>query len=104
MISETDFDRLEDPDAEDVKQFIEEQRTLTQSILKKCDLKEKLRERTTALFDYPKYDCPFKRGEKYFYFHNTGLQAQSVLYIQVRGPTPKFCAKLRSRLVSGCEQ
>ena len=93
MISETDFDRLEDPDAEDVKQFIEEQRTLTQSILKKCDLKEKLRERTTALFDYPKYDCPFKRGEKYFYFHNTGLQAQSVLYIQVRGPTPKFCAR-----------
>jgi prolyl oligopeptidase len=79
---------LEDPDAEDVKQFVEEQRTLTEKILKNCELKDKLKERVTSLFDYPKYDCPFKRGDKYFYFHNTGLQAQSVLYIQVCEPKP----------------
>lgn len=73
---------LEDADADEVKEFVETQRTLTNSVLNTCNLREKLRERITALFDYPKYDCPFKRGNKYFYFHNTGLQAQSVLYIQ----------------------
>lgn len=32
--------------------------------------------------DHPRYDTPFRRGEKYFYSHNTGLQAQSVLFVQ----------------------
>lgn len=32
--------------------------------------------RLTELWDYPKYGCPFKRGSKYFYFHNSGLQNQ----------------------------
>lgn len=73
---------LENVDADEVKQYIDEQRKITKTVLSTCNLTEKLKERITALFDYPKYDCPFKRGNKYFYFHNTGLQAQSVLYIQ----------------------
>ncbi|PFX14289.1 Prolyl endopeptidase [Stylophora pistillata] len=34
------------------------------------------------MWDYPKYGCPFKRGSKYFYLHNSGLQNQSVMYVQ----------------------
>ena len=75
--------RLEDPDAEEVKEFVEEQVKLTESVLEKCDTREKLREKITKLYDHPRYGAPFKRGDKYFYFHNTGLQAQSVLYVQV---------------------
>jgi prolyl oligopeptidase PreP (S9A serine peptidase family) len=33
-------------------------------------------------YDYPKYGCPFKEGDRYYYFHNSGLQPQSVLYTQ----------------------
>lgn len=77
--------RLEDPDADEVKEFVQKQVTLTQSVLKKCDTREKLRAKITELFDHPRYEPPFKRGNKYFYFHNTGLQAQSVLYVQVCG-------------------
>ncbi|KAJ6708660.1 PROLYL ENDOPEPTIDASE [Salix koriyanagi] len=73
---------LEDPDAEEVKEFVQEQVKLTESVLKACDTREKLRETTTNLFDHPRYGAPFKRGNKYFYFHNTGLQAQNVLYVQ----------------------
>ncbi|XP_077246755.1 uncharacterized protein LOC143886589 [Tasmannia lanceolata] len=73
---------LEDPDAEEVKDFVAKQANLTESLLRTCDTREKLQEQITKLFDHPRFDTPFKRGEKYFYFHNTGLQAQSVLYVQ----------------------
>ncbi|KAG8654520.1 prolyl endopeptidase [Manihot esculenta] len=73
---------LEDPDAEEVKEFVQEQVKLTESVLKSCEAREKLSEKITKLFDHPRYDAPFKQGNKYFYFHNTGLQAQDVLYVQ----------------------
>ncbi|KAG6699542.1 hypothetical protein I3843_08G070600 [Carya illinoinensis] len=73
---------LEDPDAEEVKEFVQEQVKLTESLLEKCEAREKLRESITKLFDHPRYEAPFRRGDKYFYFHNTGLQAQNVLYVQ----------------------
>ncbi|KAK6939029.1 Peptidase S9A, N-terminal domain [Dillenia turbinata] len=73
---------LEDPDAEEVKDFVEKQVKLTDLVLSKCETREKLREKITKLFDFPRYDAPFKKGDKYFYSHNTGLQAQAVLYVQ----------------------
>ncbi|XP_065008819.1 uncharacterized protein LOC135584265 isoform X1 [Musa acuminata AAA Group] len=74
--------RLEDPDAEEVKEFVERQAALTDSVLARCEERERLRRQITALFDHPRYSTPFKRGGKYFYYHNTGLQAQSVIYVQ----------------------
>ncbi|KAH0680696.1 prolyl endopeptidase isoform X1 [Solanum tuberosum] len=73
---------LEDPDSEETKEFVEKQVILTESVLKTCETREKLRKKLTKLFDFPKYDVPFRAGDKYFYFHNTGLQPQKVLYIQ----------------------
>ncbi|XP_020273260.1 prolyl endopeptidase-like isoform X2 [Asparagus officinalis] len=73
---------LEDPDSEETKEFVDKQSELTDSVLAVCDLREKLRQQITALYDHPRYDTPFKRGNRYFYFHNTGLQAQRVLYVQ----------------------
>ncbi|KAJ8504647.1 hypothetical protein OPV22_005533 [Ensete ventricosum] len=73
---------LEDPDAEEVKEFVERQGALTDSVLARCEERERLRRQITAFFDHPRYSTPFKRRGKYFYYHNTGLQAQSVLYVQ----------------------
>ncbi|BFI40336.1 prolyl oligopeptidase [Marchantia polymorpha subsp. ruderalis] len=73
---------LEDPESAETKDFVEIQSKLTASVLDKCKTKEKLKERITALYDYAKYDCPLKQGNKYFYMHNTGLQPQSVFYMQ----------------------
>ena len=30
----------------------------------------------TELYDYPKYSVPYKRGPRYYYSYNTGLQNQ----------------------------
>lgn len=73
---------LEDPDAEEVKDFVEKQVKLTQSYLQNCETREKFKGCITALFDHPRYHVPFKYGDKYFYFFNTGLQDQDVLYVQ----------------------
>ncbi|KEH40256.1 putative prolyl oligopeptidase [Medicago truncatula] len=74
---------LENPDAEEVKDFVQKQVVLTDSVLKTCDCRTKLGETIKKVFDHPRYTTPFKRGvNHYFYFHNTGLQPQSVLYVQ----------------------
>lgn len=74
--------RLEDPDAQEVKEYVQKQVALTDSVLEKCETRCKLHKKITDLFDHPRYSVPFKRGNKYFYFHNSGLQAQDVLYMQ----------------------
>lgn len=78
-----DWFRLEDPDSEETKQFVDNQVKLTDSVLAECDTRDKLKEKITELFDYPRFYPPFKKCDKYFYFHNSGLQPQSVLYVQV---------------------
>ncbi|KAI3875824.1 hypothetical protein MKX03_023747 [Papaver bracteatum] len=73
---------LEDPESKETKDFVEKEANLTEELLKTCETREKLREQITKLFDHPRYDTPFKKGDKYFYYQNTGLQAQDVLYVQ----------------------
>ncbi|GKC74252.1 prolyl endopeptidase-like protein, partial [Tanacetum coccineum] len=73
---------LEDPDSDEVKEFVEKQIQVTESVLKDCDFRERLRERLTKSFEYPRYGCPFQRGNKFFYFHNPGLHPHRILYMQ----------------------
>ena len=79
---------------DEVKEFIGAQRKLTEDVLSNCNLRGNFREKITNLFDFPRYGCPFRKGKKYFYFHNTGLQAQSVLYVQVCETLNQFCFPL----------
>ena len=65
--------RLEDPDVKEVKDFVEKQASLTESVLHTCETREKLRECITIVFNHPRYGLRSKHGDKYLYFFNSGL-------------------------------
>ena len=71
---------LEDPDSEDTKAWVEAQNQITFGYLGEIQVREKIKQRLTQLWNYEKYGSPFKEGDRYFYFKNDGLQNQSVLY------------------------
>lgn len=73
---------LEDDKSEEVKAWVEAQNKVTFNYLGKILFREKIKERLSKIWDYPKYSSPFKEGDKYYFFKNDGLQNQSVLYIQ----------------------
>ncbi|HEV7234727.1 MAG TPA: prolyl oligopeptidase family serine peptidase, partial [Ktedonobacteraceae bacterium] len=73
---------LEDPAAPDTLAWVEAQNAITEDYLAALPVRAALRERMTALWNYPKASVPSKKGQYYFYSKNDGLQNQSVLYRQ----------------------
>jgi prolyl oligopeptidase len=71
---------LEDPDSEETTAWVEAENEVTFAYLEAIPARERIKERLTQLWNYEKYGVPFKKGERYFYFKNDGLQNQSVLY------------------------
>ena len=63
-----------------VREWVDSQNALTFSVIKQLPYRNEIKARLTKLWDYEKFGTPFKRGERYFYFKNNGLQNQSVLY------------------------
>jgi prolyl oligopeptidase len=72
---------LEDVDSPETSGWIEAQNGLTFSVLERIPSRDRIRERLTELWDYPKVSAPVKRGGNYFQFRNSGLQNQDVLYV-----------------------
>jgi prolyl oligopeptidase len=88
VVVEDPFRPLEDPDAPPVRRWIDEQNALTRSRLDLAPAREALRARLTELWNYERYGLPFRRGTRWFYSRNDGLQNQSVLYVADRPEGP----------------
>jgi len=71
---------LENPDSPETRAWIEAEDKLTFGFLEKIPEREKIKNRLTELWNYGKYEVPWKEGNRYFYRKNNGLQNQSVLY------------------------
>ncbi|MEM8969455.1 MAG: prolyl oligopeptidase family serine peptidase, partial [Bacteroidota bacterium] len=73
---------LEDDRSEETAEWVGAQNVVTQGYLENIPYREAIEERLTELWNYEKYGTPFKRGDRYYYFKNNGLQNQSVMYVQ----------------------
>ena len=71
---------LEELDSEETKAWVEAENKLSFGYLAGIPARNALKDRITKLWNYEKYGVPFKEGDRYFYFRNSGLQNQSVLY------------------------
>ena len=69
-------------ESDDVRKWVTQQNELTFNYLQSLPYRNAINDRLTQLWDYEKYGAPFRRGERYFFFKNDGLQNQSVLYQQ----------------------
>jgi prolyl oligopeptidase len=73
---------MEDPENEETVRWVEEQNKLFQGFIGSEPSRDAIEARITKLWNYPKYTLPQKKGARYFYSKNDGLQNQSVLYMQ----------------------
>jgi prolyl oligopeptidase len=73
---------LENVDSDDVHEWVTEENSVTEKYLSQIPYREKLRTRLEQLFNYPRMRAPQKVGKYYFFFKNSGLQNQSILYRQ----------------------
>ncbi len=76
------FRWLENDTAAEVKAWVEAQNKVTFAYLDQIPYREKIKNRLTEIFNYPRYSSPFRQGEYYFFSKNDGLQNQSVIYFQ----------------------
>jgi len=76
------FRWLENDTASDVKAWVEAQNKVTFGYLEQIPFRDKIKDRLTEIFNYPRYSSPFRVGEYYFFSKNDGLQNQSVIYYQ----------------------
>jgi prolyl oligopeptidase len=68
-------------DAE-VRAWVTAQNEVTGKLLDTLPLRDRFKARMTELYDYERFGIPWKKGGRYFYTRNDGLQNQSVLYVR----------------------
>ncbi len=71
---------LEELDSAQTRQWIKAENKLTFDYLEQIPARERIRRRLAELWDYDKFGTPFKKGGRYFFTHQSGLQNQAVLY------------------------
>ncbi len=83
---------LEFDTADNVKAWVKEQNKVTYAYLDKIPSRKIFKNRLEEIFNYPKVGAPQKAGDFYFYYRNSGLQNQSVIYYKkgMRGPEQVF--------------
>src|ERR1700678_3972362 len=73
---------MEDVDSAELKTWVDEENELTQSYLAQVPGRDAMQVRLMELTNFERYTAPARRGSRYFYAHNSGLQNQNVLYWQ----------------------
>ncbi|MBD3672037.1 MAG: S9 family peptidase [Planctomycetaceae bacterium] len=68
-------------ESKEVAAWVEKQNEQTFGYLHAIPEREQIKQRLTKLWNYEKFSSPFKRGGRYYFYKNDGLQNQYVLYV-----------------------
>jgi prolyl oligopeptidase len=72
---------LEDTEAPDTRAWWAAQNELVEQFVATVPARDQIRQQLTELWDFPKQTAPFRHGDHWFQFRNTGLQDQPVLFV-----------------------
>jgi prolyl oligopeptidase len=72
-----------------VAKWVDTQNTVTMGYLAGLPKRETIRQRLTELYNYERFGIPRVRSGVQFFTRNSGLQNQSVLYVQAPGAEPR---------------
>lgn len=73
---------LEKDDDPEVKKWLEEQNTLTRSVLDKIEIRNAIKNRLSQLFRIDTVGIPVPKGNRYFFEERRGIDDLDVLYVQ----------------------
>lgn len=73
---------LEDDKSAETAEWVKSENKVTTDYLSKISYRDKIKERLTKIWNFPKYTAPWKEGKYYFFYKNDGMQNQNVLYFQ----------------------
>ncbi|MCR4965623.1 MAG: prolyl oligopeptidase family serine peptidase [Bacteroidales bacterium] len=71
---------LEDDYSEETANWVKAQNKVTQDFLSQIPYRDQMKNHLKDIMNYPKEGAPWKKGDRYFFYRNDGLQNQSVLY------------------------
>ncbi len=71
---------LEDDNSDSTKSWVTRQNNVTNNYLAQIPFRQKIKDRLTKIWDYPKFGLPFKKGDYWYFYKNDGLQPQYVIY------------------------
>ncbi|HEX8515893.1 MAG TPA: prolyl oligopeptidase family serine peptidase [Bacteroidia bacterium] len=73
---------LEDDKSAETGEWVKAQNKVTFDYLSNIPYRNKIKDRLTKIWNFAKVSAPFKKGKRYFFYKNDGIQNQSVLYVQ----------------------
>ena len=80
---------LEDDLSLETEEWVYKQNQTTFKYLNQIPFRKDLKKRLLKLYDYEKITAPFKKGEYTYFYKNSGLQNQSILYRNLDNQEPE---------------
>ena len=91
---------LEDDLSSETEEWVKKQNQTTFKYLNQIPFREDLKNRLLELLDYEKISAPFKKGEYTYFYKNSGLQNQSILYRNLDNQEPEVFLILAATAVA----
>ena len=81
---------LEDDLSSETEEWVKNQNQTTFKYLNQIPFRKELKDRLLELLDYEKISAPFKKGNYTYFYKNSGLQNQSILYRTFENNEPEI--------------